>query len=348
MHASIDLNYNPKVLISTDGMDEKTWKEWRKKGIGGSDVAAIFNVSPFKTKRDLYYDKTNTANAISSDEDNWVAKEVGHELEDLVAKIFAKKTGYKVWKEKKMFYHPLYECMLADIDFMFETPEGVRGILECKTGHYLAKEKWLNGKVPIYYEYQVRHYLSVLNVNVAYIACLFGNNEDDFIYSKIERDLGIEQILITEECSFWNDSVLAMIPPQYVESADLALESIRKHFGNANVDLPKVSLEPDQEKNLQEYMILKELKKDFDKKSKDLKDKMDMLSVPIVDIIGQACKAECHTGNVRYEVTYSPRYTTGIKKEQLVLFEKEHPDLYKKYVSTTESRTFSVKELKVS
>ena len=344
----LNLNYKPEVLVSTENMDETTRKTWRKKGIGGSDAAAVLNLSPFRTKRDLYYDKTDTNCVFSDEDDNWVAKQVGHCLEDLVAQIFAKKTGYRVWQEKKMFYHPLYKCMIADVDYMFETPEGLIGILECKTGHYLAQDKWAGNVVPIHYEYQTRHYMAVLNVNVVYIACLFGNNEADFVYRRIERDLDIEEMLINAECDFWNNSVLAKVPPVYTESADLALESIRKFCGNADTTLPKIGFNPNCEKLLKEYLELKEMKAKIDKTSKELKERMDAISVPFVDKLGQYCKAECETKDAKYEITYNPRYTTGIKKDKLELFKNEHPDLYDKYVTTTESRTFGIRLLKAS
>lgn len=59
-------------------------------GIGGSDVAAILGISPFRTARDLYDDKLNIASAVD-DAGNWVALEMGHLLEPLVAQIFTKK-----------------------------------------------------------------------------------------------------------------------------------------------------------------------------------------------------------------------------------------------------------------
>ena len=47
--------------------------------------------------------------------------EVGKRLEDLVAAIFAKKTGFRIWQEKVMYRHPLFPFMLADVDYFFET-----------------------------------------------------------------------------------------------------------------------------------------------------------------------------------------------------------------------------------
>ena len=63
------------------------------------------------------------------EEDNWVAKEVGHRLEDLVAEIFSRKTGLKVYPVRKMFRHPLHPFMLADVDFFIDFPDGTKGIL---------------------------------------------------------------------------------------------------------------------------------------------------------------------------------------------------------------------------
>ena len=54
---------------------------------------------------------------IEEPEANWVAKEFGHRLEDLVAEIFSKKTGLDVFPVRIMFRHPLYPFMLADVDF---------------------------------------------------------------------------------------------------------------------------------------------------------------------------------------------------------------------------------------
>ena len=97
--------YKPLVLVDTAHLSREEWLSYRRRGIGGSDVASIFGISPFRTARDIYYDKLNIA-SVDEYEGNWVAMEMGNLLEPLVAKIFGKKTGYKFYKRKKMFYHP--------------------------------------------------------------------------------------------------------------------------------------------------------------------------------------------------------------------------------------------------
>lgn len=90
----------PKVLVSTEALTEQEWLTYRRQGIGGSDVAAILGISPFRTARDLYDDKLNIASA-ADDAGNWVALEMGHLLEPLVARIFAKKPGWRFSRSRK-------------------------------------------------------------------------------------------------------------------------------------------------------------------------------------------------------------------------------------------------------
>lgn len=156
-------SYAPSVLVSTERLPEKDWLEYRRRGIGGSDAAAILGISPFATARDLYYDKLKIV-PFDDSESNWVAKKMGHLLEDLVAEIFHVKTGYRIYQIKKMFYHPVHTFMLADIDYFVELPGGRTAILEIKTTNYNAKDHWWSEDgqeiVPLNYEAQGRHYLN--------------------------------------------------------------------------------------------------------------------------------------------------------------------------------------------
>lgn len=183
----------PNVLTPTADLSREEWLAFRRQGIGGSDAAAVLGISPFRTGVDLYYDKLGQP--VEDDEQNWVAKEVGTLLEDLVARIFAKKTGLKVCPMPVMFQHTEHPWMLADVDRLVKLPDGSTAILECKTTNYNARDKWeYDGKpiVPQYYEAQGRHYMAVMNLNRVYFCCLYGNSEDDVIIRSIDRDLKYE------------------------------------------------------------------------------------------------------------------------------------------------------------
>lgn len=173
--------HTPLVLVETANLPEEKWLSYRRRGIGGSDVAAIMGISPFRTARDLYYDKLNIA-PIEEDKGNWVALAIGHLLEDLVAKIFEVKTGYPVYQIKKMFYHPDHPFMLADVDYFTTLPDGSTALVEIKTTNYNAQNHWWddgNEIVPVYYETQGRHYMAVMDIDRIFYCCLYGNNEND-------------------------------------------------------------------------------------------------------------------------------------------------------------------------
>ena len=334
----------PLVLVDTTNLTREEWLSYRRLGIGGSDAAAVLGVSPFTTTRDLYYDKRGIVSAIE-DDSNWVQLEVGHLLEDLVARIFAKKTGYRIYQQKKMFQHPAYPFMLADLDYFIELPDGTTAILEIKTTNYNAKDKWWNGKeeiVPLNYALQGRHYMAVMNIDHVFYCCLYGNNEDSVIIRHIERDMEYEAEMIALEEDFWVNHVLAEVPPPYTEDGDLVAESVRRHFGAADQAAPTLLLDTGFSGAIAHYMELQETKRGIDAQAAQLKREMDRIKGFIVAEMGVSCAATCADRGSAYNVTYNPVLKSGINKDNLTRLRAQHPDIYREYVTVSESRRFNV------
>jgi putative phage-type endonuclease len=337
--------YRPLVLVDTANLPEKEWLEYRRQGIGGSDAAAVLGNSPFRTARDLYYDKLNIVSP-EDDTANWVAKKMGHLLEDLVAEIFHVKTGFRVYQIKKMFRHPEYRFMLADIDFFIELPDGATAILEIKTTNYNAKDKWwYRGEeiVPVYYEVQGRHYMCVMNIDQVYFCCLYGNNEDEVIIRHITRDRMYESELIALEENFWTNHVLAQAPPPYTEDGDLIEESLRRHLEPADEEAPAVLLNMGLTANLMHYLELQKEKQTTDAQSRELDSRMKRLRSFIIEEMGKSCTAVCENNGTDYTVTYNPVQRAEIRKDDLDRLRLQLPEVYEKFVTVSESRRFYVK-----
>ena len=49
---SLALNYEPEVVVNIETLTREEWLDYRRLGIGGSDVAAIMGISPFATIKD--------------------------------------------------------------------------------------------------------------------------------------------------------------------------------------------------------------------------------------------------------------------------------------------------------
>ena len=193
-------------LVNTKDMDRDEWLEWRRKGIGGSDVAAICGMSRYKSPMAVYLDKIGELETV---EDNPKMK-AGRILEPVIADWFSEETGCKVWRQNAIFQHPKYPFMLANIDRWLP---GLNAGLECKNTSEYSRYDWEGTQAPTEYILQCNHYMAVTGADRWFIAVLIGGW--DFQWRVIERDDELIQNLITIEETFWNDHVLAKVPPAY-------------------------------------------------------------------------------------------------------------------------------------
>lgn len=339
-------DYMPEVIVGTSGLSRAEWLEYRRQGIGGSDAAAVLGISPWRTGRDLYYDKLNIA--VADDSENWVAKAVGQLLEPLIAKIFEHRTGLKAHRMPYLFRHPRYPWMLADLDFMVDLPDGGSAILECKSTNYNAKDLWWKEgaeTIPAYYQSQGSHYMSVVNLNRVYFCCLYGNTEEEAIIRRMDRDRNYETELIAMEQDFWLNHVLTKTPPPYLEyNGTLIQESVQRALGPADKSAAQITLGQAQAMQAMSYLNLKQRKRVLDAESQKLENEMKRLKGLITEQMGGSCTAACQWDGEELLVTYRPSYTAGIPKEKLERLKEQHPEIYQEYVVVSESRRFYVKK----
>lgn len=344
---SAETRQKPEVLVDTAALSEAEWLAWRRKGIGGSDVAAILGISPWRTARDLYDDKLGIVSA-QDDSGIWVALEMGHLLEDLVARIFSKKTGYPVFQIKKMFRNPMHPCMLADVDYFVCLPDGSTAILEIKTTNYNARGHWWDGGMPVvppYYESQGRHYMAVMDLDRVFFCCLYGNNEDEVEIREMFRDLDYEHEMVFLEETFWNDHVLTRVPPPYTEDGELVLASLQRRFGAGDETLPQQQLGSAETEALQKYLQFQEQKKALSAQVKEIDRTLKRLQGQIFASMGACWTAGCQDEETQYLVSCPAIRRPMIGKDALERLRRNHPEIYSEYVTVSESRRFNVKKV---
>lgn len=183
--------------------------EARKSGIGGSDMAAIMGMSPWKTATEVYYEKRGEI-----EEENIAEKEVvifGNLLEDVVAGEYARRNSVKVERRNDMFKHKEYPFMLANID---RKVVGVKKGLECKTGDKYTTRNWGEAgtdEVPDYYLIQAAHYMEVLDYPEWDMAVVLGGN--DYRDYHLDRNKQLGELLVESAIRFW-EQVTNGIPPE--------------------------------------------------------------------------------------------------------------------------------------
>lgn len=194
------------------------WLQRRKTGIGGSDVAALLGVSPWKTPLDVYYDKIGA----EKDEPETEAMRIGTELEDYVARSYERESGRSVVRFNSLLKRG---HSIGNLDRLV-IPEGekiahLRGeirtdtLLECKT----ATSEW--DDVPEHYICQVQHYMGLdEKLQHADVAALFLGLDKKFRVFRVERDDALIRSMQEAVELFWREHVEKRVPPAPTCEAD--------------------------------------------------------------------------------------------------------------------------------
>jgi predicted phage-related endonuclease len=197
--------------------------------------------------------------------------------------------------------------------------------------------------LPFNYEIQGRHYMAVMNINRVYFCCLYGNNENEVLIRRVDRDMNFEAELIMLEKDFWENNVMAKVPPPYIENGELVLRSVMRRFGAADTSAPEVVLNGEYSANLARYLELSQTKSALNRQVKAVDSEIVKIKGLIAEGMGNSCAAACEVNGTAYTITYNPSQRLMIVKDGLARLKDCHPDIYKEYVTASESRRFYVK-----
>lgn len=305
-----------KKLVPTLGLDKTAWLLYRKQGVGGSDAGAVCGMNPYRTAIEVYQDKTSKE---TEEMDNEAMRQ-GREFEDYVARRFTEATGKKVRRANAMYYDENNPYMLTDVDRMVV---GENAGLECKTASPYLADKWEDGKIPLHYQLQCHHYMSVMDAEAWYLAVLIYGRE--FKYYRIERDEEIIKDLMRIEQDFWENHVEKgiMPDPDGSKTADRVIAEYFKESLPVTVPLSGFNEKLKRRQELMDFIN----RMDTEKKRIEQELKLYM---------GEAEMAE----NDRYQVSWKAFHTSRLDVERL---KAERPEIYEEFTRQTTARRFTVK-----
>jgi len=284
------------------------WHENRRKGIGGSDVAAIMGINPWKTPYQVYLEKRGETPAW----DGNLATRWGQELEPVIRQWYTTETGRIVTIPEDIIQSDKYPILLANLDGV--TDDG--RVLEIKTAR-LARGWGEPGtdEIPDYYATQCHHYMLVTGMERCDVAASIGGAPPCLYH--LEADKSVSDIIIQECHAFW-DMVQNGTPPPPVSYAD-AVARYGKSAGKNQIVASEemVTLIRKLSANREAAKIIEELDNEI---------KMKLISAmgdnadSIVNITGEAL------------VTY--KQSMGRRLLDIESLKKESPDIYLKYSKT--------------
>jgi putative phage-type endonuclease len=194
--------------------NKQEWLRERKNYLGGTDLAAICGLNPYRTALDVYLEKTSDDIAYETN----AAMRWGNLLEDVVAKAYSEDTGRTIEIEPNTIYHPEYKFLGANID---RWADNKRRILECKTASFLKAKEWGDlgtDQIPESYLIQNATYSAVCNIPVVDTAVLIGGQ--DFRIYTYNRNKELEDKIIKIGVNFWHNHIEKRIPPKCVSTRD--------------------------------------------------------------------------------------------------------------------------------
>lgn len=299
-------------------MEKALWLEERRKGIGGSDVAAIMGLSPWKTAYQVYREKRKEV-------EDWQGNNItdwGKRMEPAIRQWYSDQTGRDVRLPDKIMYHPKHPFMLASLDGF--TDDG--RVVEIKTAR--SGKNWgepETNQIPDYYAVQVHHYMTITGFQVADIpVSIAGGSPSLYI---VEADKEISEMIIEACAKFW-ERVQTGNPPDPVTYADavarfgkIKTEGSLIASGNAILDILQI-------KNVRDDI-------------KKLEEREEYLKGNLITYLGESGDTLVNESG---ETLLTYKLTNGRKMFDAKAFERDQPNLYQRYLKTSEpSKRFLLK-----
>ena len=263
-----------QIIIPDNTQD---WLRLRTFDITSTDVAALFGLSPYTTKFELWHRKQRSeiVEFTENKRMKW-----GTALQDTIAAQIAKDKG---WEIRRMTEYIRDEDIRAGASFDFAIGED--GLLEIKNvDGRIYRDNWVeddNGNIqaPPHIEIQVQHQLLVSGRQYAYIGALVGGNDEKLIYRK--RDEVVIAAIRKEVDLFWK-SIDSNTPPEPNFVDDAAF--ISKLYGYAE---PNKVLDVRGGEEFEKIMLLY---KKYSEEEKQAKEAKDAVKAEILTRIGDAEK----------------------------------------------------------
>lgn len=336
----------PDIECDASTLTEDEWQARREHTVGGSDCSAIFGVNHYKTNLECYYQKTGQKPAIQEEETakSKLNKLWGHIAEEYIDAWLAERYPYnQIITDTNIYTMPGMPYITANIDRMMRKPDGTYCLVEMKTTSPFNKEAWANGMVPLPYVYQVRQYMAIMDVWECLVVCMF--DRDTVVANWVYRDLDEEMTLLEGVEEFWENNVLAHIPPEPLGEPDAVIATLKKYSGKADRTAPRVKLDSSAfSETCKRYVELSTQRSGLEAMAESLKKECVKLSVDIISALGNAVAGtvESTDGKEEWLVKYSPR--KGKRKADLEKLEALYPEAYSACVSQEEEacRVFSI------
>jgi putative phage-type endonuclease len=301
-----------------DIVDQGAFREARRKYIGGSDVAGILGISPWKTPLDIYLDKVQPpVEELDAGRKKVLAR--GKRMEPYVIDMLAEDEGLEIACTNRRYIDKEHPFIACEIDA--ETIDGLN--IEIKTVSPFKAKEWgeqHTDSIPVHYTAQVMHGLMVTGRDLCILGVLIGG--DDFRVYRVQRDDETIVAIRKKEIEFWN-LVETKVPPLAQSVSDI-LKLFSKDTGRT-VEATESVLE-----HCRRLKALKSQISDFEKQAEECEQQIKMFMEDASQL----------TFSEQLLCTWKSQTTSRFDQKS---FASTHQDLFDQFKKSTESRVFRLK-----
>lgn len=299
-------------------MNDAAWLEERRKGVGGSDIAAIMGLSPWKTAYRVYQEKRKEIAEWQGD----ATTDWGQRLEPAIRQWYSDQTGRCVRLPEKIIFNTRYPFMLASLDGFTDDPRGVE-IKTARSGKGWGEPG--SNEIPDYYMLQVQHYMVVTGFPVFDVPVSIGGSSPELYEVPFDPELG--EMIIEAAAAFWQ-RVVDGNPPEPISYSD-AVQRYGLSTTTGAVLAPAKAI-------------------DWIGALKAVRSKKDELEAAEEEIKGNLIITLGDKGDTLVDADGSPLITYKLGKGRTTFdakaLERDMPEIYQKYLKTGEPcRRFLVK-----
>lgn len=195
----------------------------RTKFLGGSDIAAILGISPWKTATDLWLDKIGGPRTEGTS--NAAAKRRGNRLEPYIVDMIREEHGLEIIARNERYIDAEVPFFAAEID-----AETADENVEIKTVHPFKSKEWgelETDQLPLHYIAQVQWGLGVRRRERCRVFALIGDDLRPYI---VERDDETIQAMRARAEQFWTRYVVPKEAPPLDFADSKTLETLRRLY----------------------------------------------------------------------------------------------------------------------
>ncbi|WP_312630992.1 YqaJ viral recombinase family nuclease [Pantoea piersonii] len=290
----------------------------RSKYLGGSDVAGILGISPWRTPLDVYLDKVQPRKEPPSPGKQKIFSR-GQRMEPYVIDLLSEETGLVIARRGERYLDPELPFIAAEIDAEAESGENI----EIKTCSPFKAREWgeqQTDAIPVHYTAQAMHGLMVTGKKVCVFGVLIG--ADDFRVYRVERDDETIAAIREKEIQFW-EMVTTLSPPPVTAVSDV-MRIFDRDSGTG--------IEADG-KALDAVLQLRELQA----RRKEITDEIEFAEQKLKLFMQQNSFISLEGKQL---ATWRTQNSTRFN---IAAFKEAHPELYDAFKTTTKSRVFRIK-----